>query len=255
VTIRVLAMSDLHIEFDQFHFPLDETPDLLVLAGDIGFGSSGVWLAKTHFPGSFPKIVIAGNHEFYRTPYDETIAVCRASAAEADNVHFLEENEQIFIINGRSVRVLGCILWTDFCVNGAERQHDAMIHAAARMNDFRLILYRGHILRPEDTLELHRASRAWLDARLQEPHDGPTIVVTHHAPSDRSQPPQFISGHLAPAFTSDLEAMIQMYQPELWIHGHTHWSVDYRIGKTRIYSNQRGYPGENCMFRREFIEL
>jgi predicted phosphodiesterase len=248
-------MSDLHLEFDQFHFPLDERPDLLMLAGDIGHGSSGVWLAKTHFPGSFPKIVICGNHEFYRASYDETIAICRSAAAEADNVHFLEQDEQIFEINDCRVRVLGCILWTDFAVNGVERQHAAMMNAAARMNDFRLILFRGHILRPEDTLELHRAARAWLNARLRVPHDGPTIVVTHHAPSDRSQPPQFVGGELAPAFTSDLEDLVQVYQPDLWIHGHTHWGVDYRIGKTRVYSNQRGYPGEDCGFRRELIEL
>jgi hypothetical protein len=73
MTICVLAMSDLHIEFEQFNFSLDETPDLLVLAGDIGPGSFGVWLAKTHFPGPFQKVVIAGNHEFYRAPYDDTI--------------------------------------------------------------------------------------------------------------------------------------------------------------------------------------
>jgi predicted phosphodiesterase len=187
VTIRVLAMSDLHIEFEQFHFSLDEKPDLLVLAGDIGPGSAGVRLAKTQFPEAFPKVVIAGNHEFYRAPYDETIEVCRSEAAAADNVHFLEQDEQIFEINNCKVRVLGSILWTDFSVNGVEHQHTAMMNAVARMNDFRLILFRGRILRPEDTVELHRASRAWLDARLRVPHEGPTIVVTHHAPSDRSQ--------------------------------------------------------------------
>jgi Icc-related predicted phosphoesterase len=130
-----------------------------------------------------------------------------------------------------------------------------MMNTRARMNDFRLVLFRGHILRPEDTLELHRASRAWLDARLRVPHDGPTIIVTHHAPSERSQPHQFIGGELAPAFTSDLEDLVQMYQPDLGIHGHTHWSVDYQIGKTRIYSNQRGYPGEICVLKQEILEL
>jgi predicted phosphodiesterase len=255
VTIRVLAMSDLHVEFEPFTFSLEETPDLLVLAGDIGPGPSGVSLAKAQFPGPFPKVVIAGNHEFYRADYDETIEICRSAAAAADNVHFLEQDERIFEINDRRVRVLGCILWTDFSVNGAEHQHTAMTNSVIRMNDFRLIRFRGSILRPEDTIEMHRASRRWLDARLRVPHEGPTIVVTHHAPSDRSQPPQFMGGELAPAFTSDLEDLVQMYQPELWIHGHTHWSVDYRIGKTRVYSNQRGYPSEVCGFHREMIEL
>jgi integrase len=30
----------------------------------------------------------------------------------------------------------------------------------------------------------------------------------------------------------------------LWIHGHTHHNVDYKIGATRTFSNQRGYPDE-----------
>jgi hypothetical protein len=28
------------------------------------------------------------------------------------------------------------------------------------------------------------------------------------------------------------------------VHGHTHHRVDYRIGATRVLSNQRGYPDE-----------
>jgi hypothetical protein len=29
-----------------------------------------------------------------------------------------------------------------------------------------------------------------------------------------------------------------------WVHGHPHHGVDYQLGKTRIFSNQRGYPGQ-----------
>ena len=28
----------------------------------------------------------------------------------------------------------------------------------------------------------------------------------------------------------------------LWVHGHTHWCVDYEVRGTRVVSNQRGYP-------------
>jgi hypothetical protein len=30
---------------------------------------------------------------------------------------------------------------------------------------------------------------------------------------------------------------------DLWVHGHTHSSFDYKLGKTRIICNPRGYPG------------
>jgi hypothetical protein len=34
----------------------------------------------------------------------------------------------------------------------------------------------------------------------------------------------------------------------LWIHGHSHHAVDYEIAGTRIVSNPKGYPGEDCGF-------
>ena len=71
-----------------------------------------------------------------------------------------------------------------------------------------------------------------------------TIVVTHHAPSSRSIPPNNVGDVLSAAFASDLDLMIQASRIPLWIHGHTHYNVDYKIGVTRIYSNQRGYPSE-----------
>lgn len=29
--------------------------------------------------------------------------------------------------------------------------------------------------------------------------------------------------------------------PALWVHGHTHMSVDYMVGSCRVVSNPRGY--------------
>jgi hypothetical protein len=34
------------------------------------------------------------------------------------------------------------------------------------------------------------------------------------------------------------------FEIDLWIHGHTHHCVDFVQNKTRILSNQRGYPDE-----------
>jgi len=255
MAIRVLAVSDLHVEFDELHFPLVDAPDLLFIAGDSGPRATGVHLAQTHFAGPFAKVVIAGNHEFYRSEYHEVIGSCRTLAQESDEVFFLEQDEHIFDIDGRAVRVLGCILWTDFLLNGIEGLPQAMNAAASMMNDFRVIRIDDQRFRPDHSVGLHKESLAWLRERLSRPHDGPTIVVSHHAPSNRSIPPQYLGGDLSPAFASNLDGLIVEYQPDLWIHGHTHWSVDYRIGKTRVYSNQRGYPGEECGFRRELIEL
>ncbi len=43
---------------------------------------------------------------------------------------------------------------------------------------------------------------------------------------------------------SDLEDLIRRFDVDLWLHGHTHHNVDYRVGDTRVVSNQRGYPDQ-----------
>jgi hypothetical protein len=36
--------------------------------------------------------------------------------------------------------------------------------------------------------------------------------------------------------------IIETHQPALWVYGHTHECDDQTIGRTRIISNQLGYP-------------
>jgi len=70
-------------------------------------------------------------------------------------------------------------------------------------------------------------------------------VVSHHSPSPRSVPDRFRDDPLSPAFSSDLESLILRHQPDLWIHGHTHDSFDYTIGRTRVICNPKGYSYEH----------
>jgi hypothetical protein len=44
-------------------------------------------------------------------------------------------------------------------------------------------------------------------------------------------------------------------RPALWVHGHTHDSLDYRIGDTRIICNPFGYlhHEENPKFQRDLV--
>jgi hypothetical protein len=90
---------------------------------------------------------------------------------------------------------------------------------------------------------------------LAIPFDGPTVVVTHHAPHPDSVARRFENDPLTPAFVSDLSEVIDRWQPALWFHGHTHDNFDYRVGATRIVCNPKGYgpmpPGrriENVAF-------
>ena len=116
----------------------------------------------------------------------------------------------------------------------------------ARMNiaDHHLIHRGGRLFAPREALALHKTARRFLEERLAQPFDGPTVVVTHHGPSPLCQHPAYPPSPVSAAFQSDLDGLIRRYQPALWVFGHTHAAVDDRVGATRIYSNPEGYPGE-----------
>ena len=46
---------------------------------------------------------------------------------------------------------------------------------------------------------------------------------------------------LSGAYASNLENNILEKPPVLWVHGHTHFNVDYMIGDTRVLGHMRGY--------------
>jgi hypothetical protein len=101
-------------------------------------------------------------------------------------------------------------------------------------------------LRARDTARLHAQSVAWLRSEFAKRDPAHTVVVTHAAPSARSEAPFHATSPLKPAFASNLNSLVEQSHVPLWIHGHTHFNVDYRLGATRVLSNQHGYPEEMC---------
>ena len=95
----------------------------------------------------------------------------------------LDDDE--LVIDG--VRFLGTTLWTDFELFGAgERKAAAMAEAKRLLRDFsRITLSESAARRSRRRIRaaLFKRHARWLAARLAEPHDGPTVVITHHAPS------------------------------------------------------------------------
>ncbi|HEX8360060.1 MAG TPA: metallophosphoesterase [Longimicrobium sp.] len=235
--MRIRILSDLHTEFAPFD-PPPAGADVVVLAGDVALGLRGLDWARAAF-GGMPVVYVAGNHEFYRHAVPK-LTEDLAREAAGSSIHFLENAE--VVVSG--VRFLGCTLWTDFDLFD-ERIRSAAA-AQASMNDFRLIRLSPRFRRfgPGDARTIHLRSVRWLRERLSAPFAGPTVVVTHHAPSIRSCAPSRRSDTLNAAYASDLEWMMDG-SADLWIHGHTHHCVDYQIGATRIVSNQRGYPDEH----------
>jgi predicted phosphodiesterase len=233
--MKLHILSDLHTEFAGF-VPPETDAEAVILAGDIGVGVEGVRWAARHYPVR-PVIYVPGNHEFYGHDIDLTAEL---ESVAPENITVLSDD--VFVLDG--VRFLGSTLWTDFKLHGEGEAWFARKHAMRSMNDFVRIGQGRHKFRPEDSVVLHDASRAWLVRQLEQDFDGPTVVITHHLPALKSIAPRYANDPLNPAFASRLEDMIERYQPTLWIHGHTHEPCDYELSRTRVVCNPRGYPGE-----------
>lgn len=252
--MRLLILSDLHREvwypatktycegwadrFPQIDLAISR-PDAVVLAGDIDLGARAVAWADEAFAG-LPVLYFHGNHEGYGHNLDEVQDEIQVACKATGHVHHLNRGE--VVIGG--VRFLGATLWTDFKLYGRQLYPVAIHDAENMMNDYKRIRlarqgYRK--LRTSDTEQWHFRDRIWLEERLAEPFDGPTVVVTHMAPSEQSIPTEYKGDTLSPAFASSLDHLVE--QSDLWVHGHVHSSFDYRIGRARVVCNPLGYPG------------
>lgn len=232
--MRIQYFSDLHLEFGALDVP-ETDADLIIAAGDVHIGpQQGVeWLKAL----GKPVIYVAGNHEFYVHEYFETLTTLRIATAGSP-VRFLEQDVWLF----EGVRFLGCTLWSD--LGGADNERlERLIHS---INDFRKIRYGGTALNPEAYLGLYERSRQWLVEQLELPFPGPTVVVSHHAPTFWSWRGS-LSHMRRHAYCSDLKEILHSYEIAAWFHGHTHAVSDYRCAGARILCNPRGYAPDRLV--------
>ncbi len=242
--MRIHLLSDLHNEFDLFE-PEVRDADVVILAGDINVKTRGVEWAKNTF--TCPVLYVPGNHEFYGGHLTRTLEKMRA--ASSDQVRVLDRDE--VILSG--VRFLGATMWTDFAATG--NPPIAAFTAQNGLNDFKQIRTADfRRIRPADLISESAKTRDWLRAKLADPFDGPTVVITHHAPSMRSlEDNPHAGGHLDAAFANRWEDLMGGDQVALWVHGHSHTAVDYDVAGTRVVCNPRGYPGEDTDFKPNLV--
>jgi Icc-related predicted phosphoesterase len=240
-SMKLQILSDLHLEMVKppYSWRIPETAaEVVVLAGDIGVGLSGVnWAVREAERLQKCAVYVPGNHEYYGEQLN--VPEKMRAVARGSRVHVLDLDEVML----EGVKFLGCTLWTDYLAFGRDHRLEAMDQAARFLNDHRLI-NRPHGFTPTDALECHERGRAWLEGKLATTWDGPTVVVSHHAPSLLGTDAKFRNDYLTGAFVSDLEELINRYSPTIWIHGHTHHCVREIVGKTRLVANQMGYPHE-----------
>ena len=241
--MRIQLLSDLHFEFQRDNGRTlaqachARDVDVLVLAGDIAV-ADGIAHALELFSELYPHVVyVHGNHEFYGSTRDEVARITREACARLGNVHWLDCN----VVEIAGQRFVGTPLW--FPASEAATRYQA------HLSDFALIRDYGRWVYAE-----HQRARHFLGTELR-PGD---VTVTHHLPSQASVLDEYRDSPLNCYFVADMEDLIRERKPALWMHGHTHGSVDVMVGETRVLCNPFGYArrGENAGFQEKLmIEL
>jgi len=273
--MRFRLLSDLHLEFedrteDYTPIPLDtDAETVLILAGDVAVGRGAVEFLRRMCDQFYQVVYILGNHEYYD---NEVNALQRkwnefADNEAPDNFIFLNDDWRLIADpndpKAPKTRIVGGTLWTDF--DGGD--WFAMNAARQGMNDFNCVKIklppetdgtRGYHKRrwlPEDAIRAHKQTLFTITETVRVPHDGPTVVVTHHLPHPLCVGDGFRGDRLNPAYMTNLDMHIEKYDIDVWCHGHTHDTVDVEVHGTRILCNPRGYVGHelNKDFNEQFI--
>ncbi|KAB0574642.1 phosphoesterase [Ideonella dechloratans] len=240
--MRLQLLSDLHLETETF----DPTPapgaELLVLAGDI----DATWEGLTRFADwPVPVIFVPGNHEFDRRDVDEALAGLRARCAEL-GITLLEHDQTVRTgADGRRVRFLGTVRWSDFDLFGPAQRERAM-RAAGYFTRVQQSTRAGAVFDPEAVRAAGLADRAWLETALMPPAQDAwdvTVVITHFAPSLRSADPRYGQQPGTASFCNADDDLIP--RADLWLHGHLHCRHDYRVERpgrapARVVCQARG---------------
>jgi len=222
--MKAYVCSDLHCEFhndggSRLITEVLPDADIAIVAGDLAV-AKGLRETMALLAGRYAHVVyVAGNHEYYHSNLGEVEEIRRS--LNLPNVHWLEN--QVAEIDG--VRFVGCTLWF-----GRHRTE-----LEGRLSDFHVIA----------------GIRDWVHAKnaeslrfLDENVTAKSIVVTHHVPTVHSIAPRYRDSALNGFFVClEAERILLERDPRLWIHGHTHDSFDYRLGRTRVVCNPLGYAG------------
>ncbi|MCQ1061089.1 metallophosphoesterase [Photobacterium sp. ZSDE20] len=234
--MKILHLSDLHLEFGNMDLPSTEGVDVVVLSGDIHIGSRGIDFAAQF---DVPVVITLGNHEGYcLEDLDSIIEECRTKASQLDNVFFLEND--CVVIN--SVRFHGCLFWTDFDLYSTPDL--SMNYAHKMMNDFRKISYYGQHFTPSMAAEIHKRSRKWLFDSISQSPEERNVIVTHHLPTPTAIADQYKGSELSPAFASDCSEFTKLADKvALWLYGHNHECRTFTENGIMFSTNQRGYAG------------
>lgn len=234
--MKIQYASDLHIEFPENkeflrNNPLKPIGNILVLAGDI---VPFAVLEKnldffSYLSDNFENTYwIPGNHEYYHSDLADKSGTFHEKIM--DNVHLLN-NTAVTLADAEFVF---STLWTEI----SERNK---WYIQKHLSDFHVIKHKEEGIKVEQYNQNYWESIVFIKNALQD-SGNKSIVVTHHVPTFLNYPEKYKGDILNEAFAVELFDLIEQYQPEFWIYGHTHHNTaDFKIGNTQLLTNQLGY--------------
>lgn len=229
-------MSDLHVDACAMTIvPPADGFDVILLLGDVadGWRESLAWIAANLQDLGRPILYVPGNHDFYAGDLMDGDAM--RQRADELGITLLDAG-QVVVIDG--VRFVGATLWTDYAISGDVA--GARFWAKQSMPDIKCIDVGMRRVHTKDLMEMHRRHADAIEEVLRAGFDGPTVVLTHHAPSARSLDNASPEASDA-SFASDLTRLMLDYAPDFWFHGHVHRYRYYEVGSTQVLCNPRGY--------------
>ena len=274
--MNIQLLSDLHLEAHP-HFLPEPAPgaDVLVLAGDVGSYQEGSQLADQDFglarfsplpQGAgwpTPVLFVPGNHEYDAQDFDEAHARLR-STCDRLGIAWLERETLVM----QDVRFVGTTLWSDFdALADHEGSADLGRRLKLREKAFRAANFylrktggtrNGEPFLAEAMRDQALLCQQWLAEALAVPFAGPTVAVTHFAPSLLSADPRYGLVPGTAGFCNALDGLLP--RASLWLHGHLHAPSDYTVRgesgdgspwQCRVVANPLGYArkGEQAAFK------
>ena len=274
--MNIQLLSDLHLEAHP-HFVPEPAPgaDVLVLAGDVGSYQEGSQLADQDFGLArfsplplgagwpTPVLFVPGNHEYDAQDFDEAHARLR-STCDRLGIAWLERETLVM----QGVRFVGTTLWSDFdALADHEGSADLGRRLKLREKAFRAANFYlrktggtrdGEPFLAEAMRDQALLCQQWLAQALAVPFAGPTVAVTHFAPSLLSADPRYGLVPGTAGFCNAIDGLLP--RASLWLHGHLHAPSDYTAQgqrsdgspwQCRVVANPLGYArkGEQAAFQ------
>lgn len=240
--MKLQLLSDLHLETEAFDPSPAPGAELLVLAGDI----DATWAGLSRFANwPVPVIFVPGNHEFDGRAVELVIPQLRSHCAALGIRLLHRESLVIEAADGRRIRFVCVVRWSDFDLFGQASRERAM-RAAGYFMRLMAATHHGQPFDAEAVRAEGLADRAWLEAELTHSPQGRwdrTVVVTHFAPSLKSADPRYGRQPGTASFCNADDDLIP--RADLWLHGHLHCRHDYAVPRagrapTRVVCQARG---------------